>query len=76
MIDGIVPRWEWRGFGDRVRDACERLAALTPEREEESDEIYVLGSPVRLPSRLARGCWTSSASSGCATTGSSSGSRL
>jgi exopolyphosphatase / guanosine-5'-triphosphate,3'-diphosphate pyrophosphatase len=40
---GIVPRWEWRAFGDRLRDARNRLAARAPEREEESDEIYVLG---------------------------------
>jgi exopolyphosphatase / guanosine-5'-triphosphate,3'-diphosphate pyrophosphatase len=38
----IVPRWEWRTFGESFGDADSRLAALTPERAEESDEIYLL----------------------------------
>ena len=37
----IVPRWEWRAFGERVGVAAGRLAEL-PERVEESDELYLL----------------------------------
>jgi exopolyphosphatase / guanosine-5'-triphosphate,3'-diphosphate pyrophosphatase len=40
----IVPRWEWRTFGDSFGPAEERLEALTPERVQESDEIYVLST--------------------------------
>jgi exopolyphosphatase/guanosine-5'-triphosphate,3'-diphosphate pyrophosphatase len=32
----IVPRWEWRTFGDR------RFAGPVPERVQESDELYLL----------------------------------
>ena len=53
----------------------DRLAARRPEREQESDEIYLVAAEARLRSRLATGCSTSSASSASATTGSSSGSR-
>jgi exopolyphosphatase / guanosine-5'-triphosphate,3'-diphosphate pyrophosphatase len=35
----IVPRWEWRAFGD---DAERRVAELEPERVQESDEVYLL----------------------------------
>ena len=41
-VTEIVPRWEWRTFGDGFGAAEERLAALTPERVQESDELYVL----------------------------------
>jgi exopolyphosphatase / guanosine-5'-triphosphate,3'-diphosphate pyrophosphatase len=37
-----VPRWEWRTFGEHFGGAEERFAALTPEGEEESDELYLL----------------------------------
>jgi exopolyphosphatase/guanosine-5'-triphosphate,3'-diphosphate pyrophosphatase len=40
----IVPRWEWRTFGDEFGAAEERFAALTPERVQESDEVYVLST--------------------------------
>jgi exopolyphosphatase/guanosine-5'-triphosphate,3'-diphosphate pyrophosphatase len=40
----IVPRWEWRTFGEEFGDAETRLAALTPERVAESDEVYLLSS--------------------------------
>src|SRR4051812_44041652 len=36
-----VPRWEWRIFGD-LGGADEALAALEPERVQESDELYLL----------------------------------
>ena len=38
----IVPRWEWRTFGASFGAADEPLAALVPERVEESDERYLL----------------------------------
>jgi exopolyphosphatase / guanosine-5'-triphosphate,3'-diphosphate pyrophosphatase len=38
----VVPRWEWRTFGESFGEADSRFAALTPERTEESDEVYLL----------------------------------
>jgi exopolyphosphatase/guanosine-5'-triphosphate,3'-diphosphate pyrophosphatase len=38
----IVPRWEWRTFGDAFGAAEEAFAALTAERVDESDELYLL----------------------------------
>jgi exopolyphosphatase/guanosine-5'-triphosphate,3'-diphosphate pyrophosphatase len=38
----VVPRWEWRTFGERFGAAESRLAAAPPERVRESDELYVL----------------------------------
>jgi len=38
----IVPRWEWRTFGEHFGDAEDRIAALTPESVKESDELYLL----------------------------------
>ena len=38
----IVPRWEWRTFGEDFGAAEEAFAALDPERVEESDELYLL----------------------------------
>jgi exopolyphosphatase/guanosine-5'-triphosphate,3'-diphosphate pyrophosphatase len=41
-VTTIVPRWEWRAFGDRF-DAAERyLAGLTPTGVQDSDEMYLL----------------------------------
>ncbi|MFN8186911.1 MAG: hypothetical protein U0R69_07525 [Gaiellales bacterium] len=40
----IVPRWEWRTFGDDFGAAEARLASLVPVRAQESDEVYVLSS--------------------------------
>ena len=42
MSAEIVPRWEWRTFGDAFGSADDRLGALSPERVEESDEVYLL----------------------------------
>lgn len=45
MGDGastIVPRWEWRTFGDAFGTAESRLAALPRTRVDESDEVYIL----------------------------------
>jgi exopolyphosphatase/guanosine-5'-triphosphate,3'-diphosphate pyrophosphatase len=41
-MDKITPRWEWRSFGRRFGEAEARLAALTPEGVQESDEVYLL----------------------------------
>ena len=38
--EGIVPRWEWREFGERFGDAVTRLGSGPAQ---ESDELYVLG---------------------------------
>jgi len=40
----IVPRWEWRTFGDRFGEADGRFAALEPERVQESDEVYLVST--------------------------------
>jgi len=40
----IVPRWEWRTFGERFGPAEEAFAALTPESAEETDETYLLST--------------------------------
>jgi exopolyphosphatase / guanosine-5'-triphosphate,3'-diphosphate pyrophosphatase len=44
MTPEIVPRWEWRTFGDSFGPADASFAALTPERVQESDEIYLLST--------------------------------
>lgn len=41
-MEKIIPRWEWRSFGRRFGAAEVRLAALTPEAVQESDEVYLL----------------------------------
>ena len=41
-VAGVVPRWEWRSFGDRFDDADELLAGLAADRVQESDEVYFL----------------------------------
>ena len=38
----IVPRWEWRTFGERFDVAEDELGALAPDRIEQSDELYLL----------------------------------
>jgi len=42
MTSAIVPRWEWRTFGRSFGPAEEKFGALSPERVQESDELYVL----------------------------------
>ena len=42
MSSAIVPRWEWRTFGRSFGSADEKFGALSPERVQESDELYVL----------------------------------
>ena len=38
----IIPRWEWRRFGETFGDVEATLGPLTPERVQESDEVYLL----------------------------------
>jgi exopolyphosphatase/guanosine-5'-triphosphate,3'-diphosphate pyrophosphatase len=38
----VVPRWEWRVFGDDFDALHERMASFTADRVEESDEVYLL----------------------------------
>jgi exopolyphosphatase / guanosine-5'-triphosphate,3'-diphosphate pyrophosphatase len=40
----IVPRWEWRTFGETFGEAEARLAALEPTRVSESEELYLVSS--------------------------------
>ncbi len=39
---GIVPRWEWRTFGETFGPADGRFALLTPDSVQDSEEIYLL----------------------------------
>jgi exopolyphosphatase/guanosine-5'-triphosphate,3'-diphosphate pyrophosphatase len=41
-LEKIVPRWEWRTFGDRFGDAEGRFAALDQDGVQESGESYFL----------------------------------
>lgn len=40
----MIPRWEWRTFGDGFGAAEDRFAALTPERVGESEETYLVSA--------------------------------
>jgi exopolyphosphatase / guanosine-5'-triphosphate,3'-diphosphate pyrophosphatase len=40
----VVPRWEWRSFGQDFGDAGSALAALPVEQVVESTELYVLSA--------------------------------
>jgi exopolyphosphatase / guanosine-5'-triphosphate,3'-diphosphate pyrophosphatase len=41
-MEKVTPRWEWRTFGRSFGEAETRIAALTPEGVQESDEVYLL----------------------------------
>ena len=41
-MPGIVPRWEWRSFGESFGSAEAVLTAQAPERVHETDELYLL----------------------------------
>jgi exopolyphosphatase / guanosine-5'-triphosphate,3'-diphosphate pyrophosphatase len=41
-VAGIVPRWEWRTFGEGFAAAEGILSLREPERMQESDELYLL----------------------------------
>jgi exopolyphosphatase/guanosine-5'-triphosphate,3'-diphosphate pyrophosphatase len=43
-VSAVVPRWEWRTFGEDFGPAEAQFAALTPEKVQESDEIYVIST--------------------------------
>ncbi len=43
-MDQIIPRWEWRTFGQDFGDAEERFAALAPEKVQKSEELYLLAA--------------------------------
>ena len=59
----IVPRWEWRTFGERFGAADDRLGELSPTSVDDSDELYVVSSRAEGASRSGAACWTSSGSS-------------
>jgi exopolyphosphatase/guanosine-5'-triphosphate,3'-diphosphate pyrophosphatase len=43
-VSPIVPRWEWRTFGDDFGEADARFASTAPERVQDSDETYLLAT--------------------------------
>jgi exopolyphosphatase/guanosine-5'-triphosphate,3'-diphosphate pyrophosphatase len=51
----VVPRWEWRTFGEDFDTAERVLGALEPERVEESDEHYVLSANSDASTKLRGG---------------------
>ena len=51
----IVPRWEWRTFGDSFGEAEARLAERPPTKVRESDEIYILSNRVEGSIKLRDG---------------------
>ena len=51
----IVPRWEWRTFGDSFGDAEGRLAAMEPTHVDVSDELYILSSRVEASVKVRGG---------------------
>jgi exopolyphosphatase/guanosine-5'-triphosphate,3'-diphosphate pyrophosphatase len=40
----IVPRWEWRTFGEDFAEADRLLATLAPDSVRDSDELYLLST--------------------------------
>jgi exopolyphosphatase/guanosine-5'-triphosphate,3'-diphosphate pyrophosphatase len=42
MTENIIPRWEWRTFGQSFGEADDRFAALEPGGVQVSDELYLL----------------------------------
>jgi hypothetical protein len=43
-MEKIIPRWEWRTFGESFGEADAKYAALTPNDVQESDELYFLST--------------------------------
>lgn len=43
-MEKIIPRWEWRTFGESFGDAEVKYAALTPSDVQETDELYLLST--------------------------------
>jgi exopolyphosphatase / guanosine-5'-triphosphate,3'-diphosphate pyrophosphatase len=50
-VKKIVPRWEWRAFGDAFGKADASFAAMEPTGIQESDEIYLVSS---IPDRVVK----------------------
>jgi exopolyphosphatase/guanosine-5'-triphosphate,3'-diphosphate pyrophosphatase len=42
----IIPRWEWRTFGESFGAADQRFKSLAPRDVEDSDEVYLLSPTV------------------------------
>lgn len=43
-MEKIIPRWEWRTFGQSFGEADAKFAALEPKDVQDSQELYVLSS--------------------------------
>ena len=43
-MENIIPRWEWRTFGESFGEAGGKFTVLTASDVQESDEIYFLSS--------------------------------
>jgi exopolyphosphatase/guanosine-5'-triphosphate,3'-diphosphate pyrophosphatase len=43
-MEKIIPRWEWRTFGESFGEADDKFAALSPSDVQETDELYFLSS--------------------------------
>ncbi len=43
-MSAIIPRWEWRGFGEELRDIGSGFAPASPDVVLESDEVYLLSA--------------------------------
>jgi exopolyphosphatase / guanosine-5'-triphosphate,3'-diphosphate pyrophosphatase len=50
-VGKIVPRWEWRAFGDEFGQADALLAAMEPTGVQESDEIYLVSA---IPNKVVK----------------------
>ncbi len=43
-MENIIPRWEWRTFGESFGESDKQFAALEPGGVQESDELYFLSA--------------------------------
>jgi exopolyphosphatase/guanosine-5'-triphosphate,3'-diphosphate pyrophosphatase len=41
-MENIIPRWEWRTFGESLGESDDRFASLEAGNVQESDELYLL----------------------------------
>jgi exopolyphosphatase / guanosine-5'-triphosphate,3'-diphosphate pyrophosphatase len=44
LMENIIPRWEWRTFGQQFGAAQARFAALKAEKVQQSEEVYLLAA--------------------------------
>ncbi len=44
LMENIIPRWEWRAFGESFGEADKRFAVLHPDGVQESEELYLLSA--------------------------------